>query len=226
MPWSRTSASSSAVSSSLSGGSDRACADEDLRSVTSLLVTRSPRRALDVVLAPETCSQLLARAGSLATGGALRGHLDRRPRRAGLSPNTAPTSPPSIHRPPWRTVTSRVRSRPSSRVRTMCFGGVSSRADEHAAQVPADEPGLDLVASADPAGRPADVAEPADGREPVGVLDVGDDRERLLGRHRQGDVGACLDHGGRCLVHHCREDVRRPEARAARTRAARSRCTG
>ena len=77
----------------------------------------------------------------------------------------------------------------------MCFGGVSSVQTSTPRRWRPDEPGLHLITRADATGWAADVAQAADRREPVGVLDVRDDCKGLLGRDGQGDVGACLDHG-------------------------------
>src|ERR1700688_4026458 len=215
LPWIRTSASRSAVAGSLNGGSERTLASRISRSVNSLLVIRSPRGTLHSAgLAPETRGELLARTCRLATRGTLRAES---------------------HRAGERTAAERVSSRHhdcatthnladgdlDGQIQTLlegqdhALGRDQFAADEHPAQVAADQPRLDLIARADATRRPADVAQPPDGREPVGVLDVGHDREGFFGRDWKRDLGACLDHESLRLVHHCRERVRRfePEPR-------------
>src|SRR6202043_4224137 len=71
--------SRSAVAGSLSGGSERTLASRISRSVSSLLVPRSPRGAC---LASETRGKLLAGTGRLAARRTLRGELHRAGKRA------------------------------------------------------------------------------------------------------------------------------------------------
>src|ERR1019366_6736220 len=211
-PLPRTSARSRATSGSLNGGSERTLASRISRSVTCPRVIASPRRTLQVAaLTPKAGGKLLARAGGLPARGSVRGELDRAGKRAAA--HRVPRR--HHHRAPADHLTN---GDLESQIQTILEGEhhVLRRsqlgADEHTAKVTANQPRLDLISGAHLTHRAADMAEPPDCRQPVCMLDIGDDREGILGRYGQGDFGFGFDHGRWRLVHHCREHVRRFEA--------------
>src|SRR5581483_8557943 len=71
---------------------------------------------------------------------------------------------------------------------------VALAADQDAAEMPPDDPHLDLVARAHAVLGAAPVAQAAHGGEPVGLAQVRRRGEGLGGTDGKGHVGACLDH--------------------------------
>ena len=77
----------------------------------------------------------------------------------------------------------------------MCFGGVSSL-QTSTPRMCRPTARLNLVPRTDTTGRPADMPEASDGREPVGVLDVGDAANASSGGTGSVTSELVLDHVG------------------------------
>src|ERR1700680_703890 len=190
LPRSRTSVMSAAVSVSLNGGSDRAWAARSSGVSTSLALTVSPCRGLDVGLAAEARGKLFTGASRLPARRPLRAHLHCACERA-----SDPVARRHDHRaaPHHRRdgdLEGEVESLLESQHHALWRGELG--ADEDAAEVAPDKACLHLVARPNSAWWASDMTQAANRREPVSVLDVGDHREPLLGWNRESYVGACL----------------------------------